>query len=304
VLYPDSATTIGDLMRNVDTAAYNAKKQGRDIYQFYSEQLSAEVQRRLEIETGLRRALENGELSLNYQAKVDMGSRTITGAEALLRWTSPELGQVTPDEFIPVAEETGLIVSIGEWILDTACKEAAGWNKLVADPVHVGVNLSSIQFLQGDLIKSVESALAHSGLPASLLDLELTESILVANPEETIETLDRLKTAGASVSIDDFGTGYSSLSYLKRLPVDELKIDKAFVLNMTEDKDDEVIVRSTIDLAHNLGLMVVAEGVESAEHVERLKALGCDLGQGYYFAKPIPITEFTTWLANSPWGPE
>jgi diguanylate cyclase (GGDEF)-like protein len=299
VLYPDSATTIGDLMRNVDTAAYNAKKQGRDVYQFYSEQLSAEVQRRLEIETGLRRALENGELSLNYQAKVDMGSRTITGAEALLRWTSPELGQVTPDEFIPVAEETGLIVSIGEWILDTACKEAAGWNKLVADPVHVGVNLSSIQFLQGDLIKSVESALAHSGLPASLLDLELTESILVANPEETIETLDRLKTAGASVSIDDFGTGYSSLSYLTRFPLDNLKIDRAFVTNLPNEKDAVAIVRAIISMAQNLDLKIIAEGVETENQITFLHALGCQTGQGYLFSKPVSAQDFVKLLTRN-----
>ena len=299
VLYPDSATTIGDLMRNVDTAAYNAKKQGRDVYQFYSEQLSAEVQRRLEIETGLRRALENGELSLNYQAKVDMGSRTITGAEALLRWTSPELGQVTPDEFIPVAEETGLIVSIGEWILDTACKEAAGWNKLVADPVHVGVNLSSIQFLRGDLIKSVESALAHSGLPASLLDLELTESILVANPEETIETLDRLKTAGASVSIDDFGTGYSSLSYLTRFPLDNLKIDRAFVTNLPNGKDAVAIVRAIISMAQNLDLKINAEGVETENQITFLHALGCQTGQGYLFSKPVSAQDFVKLLTRN-----
>ena len=299
VLYPDSATTIGDLMRNVDTAAYNAKKQCRDIYQFYSEQLSAEVQRCLEIETGLRRALENGELSLNYQAKVDLGSRTIIGAEALLRWTSPELGQVTPDEFIPVAEETGLIVPIGEWILETACKEAAGWNKLVADPVHVGVNLSSIQFLQGDLIKSVESALAHSGLPASLLDLELTESILVANPEETIETLDRLKTAGASVSIDDFGTGYSSLSYLTRFPLDNLKIDRAFVTNLPNEKDAVAIVRAIISMAQNLDLKIIAEGVETENQITFLHALGCQTGQGYLFSKPVSAQDFVKLLTRN-----
>jgi EAL domain-containing protein (putative c-di-GMP-specific phosphodiesterase class I) len=190
-------------------------------------------------------------------------------------------------------------VSIGEWILDTACKEAAGWNKLVADPVHVGVNLSSIQFLQGDLIKSVESALAHSGLPASLLDLELTESILVANPEETIETLDRLKTAGASVSIDDFGTGYSSLSYLTRFPLDNLKIDRAFVTNLPNEKDAVAIVRAIISMAQNLDLKIIAEGVETENQITFLHALGCQTGQGYLFSKPVSAQDFVKLLTRN-----
>ncbi|MDA1089818.1 MAG: EAL domain-containing protein [Proteobacteria bacterium] len=299
VLYPDSATTISDLMRNVDTAAYKAKDQGRDTYQFYSQRLSDEVQRRLEIETGLRRALENNELSLNYQAKVDLGSRTIIGAEALLRWKSPELGHVTPDEFIPVAEETGLIVLIGEWILHTACKEAANWKKLVADPVHVGVNLSSIQFLQGNLFNSVEAALSQSGLPAKLLDLELTESILVANPEETIETLERLKKMGMSVSIDDFGTGYSSLSYLTRFPLDNLKIDRAFVTNLPDDKDAVAIVRAIISMAQNLSFKIIAEGVETDNQVTFLHALGCHIGQGYLFSKPVSAPDFVKLLTGN-----
>ncbi len=296
VLYPDSATTIGDLMRNVDTAAYHAKDQGRDTHQFYSERLSAKVQRRLEIANGLRRALEGGQLSLHYQAKVDLGSRTITGAEALLRWESPELGSVPPDEFIPVAEEIGLIVPIGEWVLRTACKEAASWRKLVADPVHVAVNLSSLQFLQGDLIKIVESAISDSGLPAMLLDLELTESLLVANPEETIEMLYRLKSLGLSVSIDDFGTGYSSLSYLTRFPLDNLKVDRAFVTNLPNDKDAVAIARAIISMAQNLDLGIIAEGIETDNQVTFLHALGCQVGQGYLFSKPVPAQDFVKLL--------
>lgn len=299
VLYPDSATTIGDLMRNVDTAAYKAKEQGRDTHQFYSERLSAEVQRRLEIETGLRRALEEDQLELHYQAKVDLGSGTITGAEALLRWESPELGSVPPDEFIPVAEETGLIIPIGDWILRTACKEAAGWKKLIADPVHIGVNLSSLQFLQGNLLKTVESAIADSKLPAMLLDLELTESIMVANPEETVEILYRLKSLGLSVSIDDFGTGYSSLSYLTRFPLDNLKIDRAFVTNLPDDRDAVAIVRAIISMAQNLSLKIIAEGVETDRQVTFLHALGCDVGQGYLFSKPVSGPEFTQLLTGN-----
>jgi diguanylate cyclase (GGDEF)-like protein/PAS domain S-box-containing protein len=299
VLYPDSAAGIGDLMRNVDTAAYKAKEQGRDTYQFYSEQLSAEVQRRLEIETGLRRALEKNELSLHYQAKVDLGTRKITGAEALLRWKSPDLGQVTPDEFIPVAEETGLIVPIGNWVLKTACKDAAGWTNLIADPVHVGVNLSALQFMQGDLYQLIERTLADSGLPAGLLDLELTESILVKNPEETIETLNRLKTMGITVSIDDFGTGYSSLSYLTRFPLDWLKIDRAFVNTLPDDDDAVAIVRAIVSMAKNLDLRLVAEGVETDNQVGFLHALGCHVGQGYLFSKPVPAADFQKLLTKN-----
>ncbi|NQU61457.1 MAG: EAL domain-containing protein [Rhodospirillales bacterium] len=299
VLYPDSADGLGELMRNVDTAAYHAKEQGRDQFQFYSERLSAEVQRRLEIEIGLRRALENNQLSLHYQAKVDLGTRKITGAEALLRWESPDLGQISPFEFIPVAEASGLIVPIGEWVLKEACRQAATWTKLIADPVHVGVNLSALQFLHGDLHEMIGEILADSSLPANLLDLELTESILVANPEETIETLNRLKAMGTSVSIDDFGTGYSSLSYLTRFPIDTLKIDRAFVLNLPDDGDAAAIVRAIVSLAKNLNLNLVAEGVETDSQVSFLHALGCNVGQGYLFSKPMPADDFVKLLTKN-----
>ncbi|MCH8237455.1 MAG: EAL domain-containing protein [Proteobacteria bacterium] len=301
VLYPDSAGDIGELMRNVDTAAHQAKKQGRDTYQFYSERLSAGVQRRLEIETGLRHAIENNQFTLAYQAKVDLDTRKISGAEALLRWESPEIGTVSPDEFIPIAEETGLIVAIGHWVLQAACRDAAHWTKLIADPVQVGVNLSAFQFRQGNLIASIENALAGSGLPADLLDLELTESMLVENPEETIESLNRLKEMGMSVSIDDFGTGYSSLSYLTRFPLDSLKVDRAFVANLPDDRDAVAIVRAIISMGKNLGLNIIAEGVENENQVGFLHALGCHVGQGYLFSKPIPAEDFQKLLtANRP----
>ncbi|MCH7937335.1 MAG: EAL domain-containing protein [Proteobacteria bacterium] len=298
VLYPDSASGIGDLMRNVDTAAYQAKKEGRDVFQFYSERLSTVVRRRLEIETGLRRALEGDRLTLAYQAKVDLGSRKIIGAEALLRWEDPDLGVVTPDEFIPIAEETGLITPIGEWVLRTACREAAKWMKLIADPVHVGVNLSAIQFIQGDLFSSVDKALTDAGLPARLLDLELTESILVRNPEDTIQTLKLIKKMDVSVSIDDFGTGYSSLSYLTRFPLDSLKVDRTFVTNLPDDQDSVAIVRAIVSMAKNLNLTIIAEGVETDNQVSFLSALGCDTGQGYLFSKPIPAEDFVKLLTK------
>ena len=298
VLYPDSASSIGDLMRNVDTAAYSAKDKGRDTYQFYSERLSTEVRRRLDVETRLRRALEGGHLTLAYQAKVDLGSRKIIGAEALLRWEDPDLGVITPDEFIPIAEETGMITPIGEWVLRTACQEAAKWEKLIADPVHVGVNLSAIQFIQGDLYSSVEKALTAAGLPARLLDLELTESTLVQNPEDTIQTLKLIKTMGVSVSIDDFGTGYSSLSYLTRFPLDSLKVDRAFVTNLPDDRDAVAIVRAIVSMAKNLNLIIIAEGIENDNQVSFLNALGCDTGQGYLFSKPVPAEDFVKLLTK------
>ncbi|MCH7832853.1 MAG: EAL domain-containing protein, partial [Proteobacteria bacterium] len=298
VLYPDSASSIGDLMRNVDTAAYSAKDKGRDTYQFYSERLSTEVRRRLDVETRLRRALEGGHLTLAYQAKVDLGSRKIIGAEALLRWEDPDLGVITPDEFIPIAEETGMITPIGEWVLRTACQEAAKWEKLIADPVHVGVNLSAIQFIQGDLFSSVDRALSDAGLPARLLDLELTESTLVQNPEDTIQTLKLIKTMGVSVSIDDFGTGYSSLSYLTRFPLDSLKVDRAFVTNLPDDPDAVAIVRAIVSMAKNLNLIIIAEGIENDNQVSFLNALGCDTGQGYLFSKPVPAEDFVKLLTK------
>ncbi len=298
VLYPDNASGIDDLMRNVDTAAYQAKKEGRDTFHFYSERLSTEVRRRLEVENGLRRALEGGQLTLAYQAKVDLGSRKIIGAEALLRWEDPDLGVVTPDEFIPIAEETGLITPIGEWVLRTACQEAAKWTKLIADPVHVGVNLSAIQFIQGDLFSSVDKALTDSGLPARLLDLELTESTLVRNPEDTIKTLKLIKSMGVSVSIDDFGTGYSSLSYLTRFPLDSLKVDRAFVANLPDDQDSIAIVRAIVSMAKNLNLTIIAEGIETDNQVSFLNALGCDAGQGYLFSKPVPTEDFVKLLTK------
>ncbi len=298
VLYPDSASGIDDLMRNVDTAAYQAKKEGRETFQFYSERLSTEVQRRLEVENGLRRALEGGQLTLAYQAKVDLGSRKIIGAEALLRWEDQDLGVVTPDEFIPIAEETGLITPIGEWVLRTACQEAAKWTKLIADPVHVGVNLSAIQFIQGDLFSSVDKALTDSGLPARLLDLELTESTLVRNPEDTIKTLKLIKSMGVSVSIDDFGTGYSSLSYLTRFPLDSLKVDRAFVTNLPDDRDSVAIVRAIVSMAKNLNLTIIAEGIENDNQVSFLNALGCEVGQGYLFSKPVPAEDFEKLLTK------
>lgn len=292
VPYPGSAQNANELLKNVDTAIHHAKRQGRANFQFYTSELSSDVKRRMEVEAGLRRALENNEFELFYQAKVNLEERMVNGAEALLRWDSPTLGFVSPAEFIPVAEQAGLIVSIGNWVLLNACKEAARWMELDHPPIQVGVNLSAIQFLSGDLSNNVQNCLNQSGLTPDLLDLELTESMLVENPEQTIQTLIELKEQGITISMDDFGTGYSSLSYLTRFPLDSIKVDRAFVMNLPGDKDAVAIARAIVSMAQQLGLHIVAEGIETREQGEFLHGLGCHVGQGYYYSKPIPAAAF------------
>lgn len=295
-LYPVIADGHTDLLRKVDTAVHHAKDLGRANFQFYSSELSSNVKRRMEIEAGLRRALEEDEFTIFYQAKVDLDRRIITGAEALLRWTNSELGFVSPEEFIPVAEATGLVVPIGTWVLRNACREAARWGQYSDTPVQVGVNLSALQFLQGDLIAEVRKSLLDSGLPAKQLDLELTESMLVENPERTIATLHQLKDLGISISMDDFGTGYSSLSYLTKFPLDTLKVDRAFVMNLPDDPDAVAIASAIVSMAKQLHLHIVAEGIETNEQVGFLHKLGCHVGQGYLFSKPIPSADFAVVL--------
>ncbi len=295
-LYPDVAENHTDLLRKVDTALHHAKDMGKANFQFYSSELHSNVRRRLEIETGLRRALEEDQFTVFYQAKVDLDRRVVTGAEALLRWTSPELGFVSPEEFIPIAEATGLVVPIGNWVLRNACMEAMRWEAHSDGPVQVGVNLSAMQFLQGDLIAEVKDSLKASGLPAKRLDLELTESMLVENPERTIETLLQLKDLGISISMDDFGTGYSSLSYLTKFPLDTLKVDRAFVMNLPDDSDAVAIASAIVSMAQQLHLHIVAEGIETDDQVGFLHQLGCHVGQGYLFSKPIPGEDFRAFL--------
>ena len=299
VVYPDQASSLNQLMRNADTAANQAKKEGRDHYQFYSEKLSAAVERRMAVESALRRALENDELIVYYQPKIDLETRKLIGAEALLRWDSSTLGRLNPDEFIPIAEETGLIVAVGEWVLRQACRDAVEWQKTSDYPLHVGVNLSAMQFLQGDLALKVDDALLQSGLDPKLLDLELTESMLVINPEETIQTLDILKSKGISISMDDFGTGYSSLSYLTRFPLDSLKVDRAFVTNLPDDQDAVAIARAIVSMAQNLNLNIVAEGIETVDHVRFLHGLGCNVGQGYLFSPPVDGRRFVEMIRHN-----
>lgn len=285
--YPDDAGDRIELMQHADTVTHYAKKYFAGSYAFYTQPLSEQAQRRLDIERNLRRAIERRELSILYQPKVSLTNRDVIGAEALLRWTSKELGFVPTDEFIVVAEQTGLIIDIGQWVLEEVCKQGATWIREGLPPIHLGVNLSAVQFLHGNLNEDIRRALRDTRFEPRLLDLELTESMLVENPERTIEALLELKKLGVTVSMDDFGTGYSALSLLTRFPLDTLKVDRAFVMNLPDDRDAATIARTIVSMAQQLNFAVVAEGIETESQMTFLNALGCDIGQGYLFGKPM-----------------
>jgi len=240
------------------------------------------------IRNALPQAIERSEFALHFQPQIDLASGQVIGAEALLRWVHPELGIVPPIDFIPVAEESGLIVPIGEWVLDEACRQAVAWQVPGRTPLSVAVNISAVQFARGDLEDTVRRALAASGLPPQLLELELTESILIRNVDSVLATVTRLKRLGVTLSIDDFGTGYSSLTYLKRFAVDKLKIDQSFVRDLVTDPDSAAIVRAIVQMAQSLNLKTVAEGIEDEHVMAHLRAIACDHGQGYGIARPMP----------------
>ncbi len=295
-VYPFDDTDLDNLLKNADAAMYLAKEQGRNNFQFYTAELNARATRRLTLETALRRALERNELELHYQPQVDLRTGRVIGSEALLRWRHPELGEVSPVEFIPLAEETGLIVPIGEWVLRTACSQNMAWQAAGLPPMPTAVNLSLRQFQGQDLYAAVRRVLDESGLAPELLDLEMTESVLMHDAEGALVVIRDLKKLGVSFSLDDFGTGYSSLSYLKRFPIDTLKIDRSFVRDIPDDADDAAIAVAIIAMAHSLGIRVIAEGVETAAQVEFLCAHDCDAMQGYHFSRPVPATEMTDIL--------
>jgi EAL domain-containing protein (putative c-di-GMP-specific phosphodiesterase class I) len=260
--------------------------------------MSAGLKQRVEREGQLRHALEKGELQLAFQPKVDLASGAISGAEVLLHWSHPELGIVTPANFIPLAEETGLIVPIGEWVLRSACAQAKAWIDAGLPPVAMAVNLSARQFLHHDIVALVESALKQTGLPPGLLELELTETLIARDVEKVAATIERLHSAGVRFSIDDFGTGYSNLSQLQRFRVDRLKIDQTFVRNLHAGRNDAAIALAIISLARALDLKVIAEGVETAEQCAFLRKHGCDEIQGYYFSRPVPAKAFAEMLRS------
>ncbi|MBI3529894.1 MAG: PAS domain S-box protein [Betaproteobacteria bacterium] len=286
-LYPEHGTDAATLLKNADAAMYRAKARGKNSFRFYTVDLGTHLGDRLKLETQLRRALELGEFVLHYQPKIDLRSRAIYGLEALIRWRHPQDGLVSPDRFIGIAEETGLIVPIGEWALLTGCAQVRAWSDAGLPPMMLSVNISARQFRRGDLVETVSRALAETGLAAQRLELELTESLVMENAEEFIDTLNALKRLGVSLSVDDFGTGYSSLSYLKRFPVDRLKIDQSFVRDIGTDPNDAAIARAVIQLGHSLDLRVTAEGVETAEQLRFLREHGCDEVQGFLFSRPL-----------------
>lgn len=287
-VYPTDATDGASLLRLADVAMYQAKKRGRNHYQFYRADMNARAHERLGMENRLRRALGNGEFQLYYQPKLDLASGCIVGVEALIRWDSPELGRVMPGEFIPLLEETGLIVAVGRWVLREACSQGRQWQLDGLQKITIACNISGFQFHRDDLVDAVQLALEESGLDAQHLELELTESVLMEEADSAIETLTRLKRHGVGLSIDDFGTGYSSLAYLKRFPIDCLKIDRTFVNDICHDPDDATIVSTILAMAQRLRLTVVAEGVETAEQLEYLRAEGCGQMQGYLLSPPAP----------------
>ena len=295
-LYPFDDRTGDELLRNADAAMFHAKEQGGNSFRFYTAELNARAERRLTLETSLRHALDRGEFLLHYQPQVDLLSGEILGAEALIRWQHPDWGLVSPAEFIPLAEETGLILPIGEWVLAEACAQARAWHDAGHAALRIAVNLSGRQLSQKDLPEIVASVLKRCAVARGTLELEITESLLMQDLEQTADTLDALVRLGVTVSMDDFGTGYSSLSYLKRLPIDVLKIDQSFVRDINADPDDAAIVQAIIAMAHSLGIKVIAEGVETAEQFAFLRQYRCDGMQGYYFNRPVPPEKFAELL--------
>ncbi|SKC91692.1 PAS domain S-box-containing protein/diguanylate cyclase (GGDEF) domain-containing protein [Burkholderia sp. CF099] len=290
-LFPDDGRDAQTLMRNADSAMYNAKQRGRNNFQFFTAELSERLQRRFAIEQSLRRALVADELSLAYQPIVEGATGRIVGAEALLRWHNGELGHVSPAEFIPVAEDTGLIIDIGRWVLENACLQAVEWRRTITPHLMMAVNLSPRQ-INGELIEHVALSLERAGLAASALELEITEGVLMSDSDTVMPLLTTLARMGVRISVDDFGTGYSSLSYLKRFPLHSLKVDRSFVAGLPEHRDAVAITHAVVAMAHSLGMNVTAEGVETSEQAAFLRSIGCERQQGYLFGRPVVPGEF------------
>ncbi len=295
-IYPDDGDDADTLIQYADTAMYRAKEAGRDAFRFFTAEMNEQSLARLDMENALRHAIENDEFVLYFQPKVHIASGRISGAEALIRWQRPGHGMVSPALFVPVLEDAGMIVPVGNWVIQEACRRISEWGKSGIGPVHLSVNVSGIQFFIGSLEDEVRGALKKYDIAPDLLELELTESCLMSNAESTISVLSNLKALGIKISVDDFGTGYSSLAYLKRFPIDKLKIDIAFVREVTSNPDDAAIVLAIIQMAHSLKLKVVAEGVEKEAQLAYLRRHNCDEMQGYYFSRPVPLEEFTQML--------
>jgi diguanylate cyclase (GGDEF)-like protein/PAS domain S-box-containing protein len=299
-IFPDDGTDAETLIKNADTAMYQAKENGRQNYQFFAAAMNVRAVERQLIEEHLRRALERNEFVLNYQPKVDLKTGAITGAEALLRWTHPTLGPISPAVFIPIAEDSGLILPIGTWVLREACRQAREWMDAGLPAMTIAVNVSAMQFRNEEFLESLLAILDETGLDPRSLEVEVTESGLMKRAEFTASVLQTLRGKGIQVAIDDFGTGYSSLSYLRKFPLDSLKIDQSFVRQITTKPNETMIVSAIISMAQSLSLRVIAEGVETAEELAFLQAHGCEEAQGYYFSRPIPATAFASLLKSRP----
>lgn len=297
-IYPSDGVTSSKLLRNADLAMYYAKEQGRNTYSYFTTEMNKNVSRRLALEQQMHNALEKNEFTVNYQPKIDIASGNMTGVEALLRWNNPTLGQIPPDQFIPVAEQTGLIIAISEFVLKTALKATKNWIQIYGDTFTVAVNLSPRQFRDPNLVNFIEQALLQAGLTGDALELEITEGVLMNGDANIHEALAEISALGINIAMDDFGTGYSSLNYLRKYPFDVLKIDHSFISDITENDTDRELVNATIAMAHSLGLKVVAEGVETKEQLALLASQGCEIAQGYLFSKAVTADEITAMLTN------
>ncbi|MDE2388781.1 MAG: EAL domain-containing protein [Betaproteobacteria bacterium] len=299
-LYPDDGADAETLLKHSDTAMYHAKNEGRDNCQFYNIELTSQAEKRMHLENDLRNALHRNEFYLVYQPQLDVAQESFLSAEALIRWQHPKQGLISPDDFIPLAEENGLIIPIGEWVLRTACSEAAKWHKN-GQLLQVAVNLSPLQIKNPNFVENVLGIIKETGFPPDRLVLEITEGALMEHSENTLATLLALRKHHIQIALDDFGTGYSSMNYLKRLPINHIKVDQSFVRGMQDNKENLAIVRAIISLSKNLGFSVTAEGIESLNQAQILKYFGCETLQGYYFSKPIPMQEMLV-LTDKQWS--
>ncbi len=297
-IFPDHGDGVEALLKNADAAMYYAKEQGRNNYQFYTSAIDTNATERARMQGSLRRAVNQKEFIIYYQPQLDLKTGKIVGAEALARWRHPEYGLVSPAEFIPLAEESGLIDQIGKFLIFTACAQNRAWQEAGIPPIHIAINISTYQFVREDFVDSLKKILDEVGLDPKFLELEFTESIIMKDSELIASTMQQLKALGIQCSIDDFGTGYSSLSYLKYLPIDKIKIDRSFISSLTKNLNDDAISRAVISMAHELNLKVTAEGVENLEQLEFLCSHGCDEAQGFLFSRPLPAEDFVGLITN------
>jgi predicted signal transduction protein with EAL and GGDEF domain len=303
-LYPQDGNSVESLMAHADAAMYCVKQRGRNDLQFFAAGMDAATQDRGKLESDLHQALAREQFVLHYQPKVDAQTGRLRGAEALIRWLHPERGLVPPATFIPLAEDSGLIEGIGNWVIHEACRQARAWQDQGLTPTRVAVNLSAFQFHHGTLLEAIRRSLEEFSLDPAFLEVEITESALMSDPEESVAILRRLSEMGVLVSVDDFGTGYSSMSYLQRFPIDKLKIDRTFISDVTSSNDDASIVSAIVSLGHTLNLKVIAEGVETPEQLEFLQMLGCDQYQGYHYSRPMPADDFAELIRRDGSGNE